>query len=327
LRPTLFVMALAVSAIASRAQAFDCAKAASRFEKAICGDARAHDADTAMSKAFSDLIAGADAKTRAATTAAQIAWIKDRDQTCGESKAGALAGCLADQSENRRAFLAGQPQEGPGAATRIVPWFRMEKGGRGKAAVDMELLKFADPKTPGERAFNAEAVKYLEDITEPDQGDAAADHYAFENRMSLVYASPKLVSAQSSEYADSGGAHPNSAVTNINLDVAAGRLLKFDDAFDAKAAQKIFARCEEQVKGQKKERMGNDAPLAPDDLKELAKNIADATGDLGAWSFTASKAEVTYNPYAVGSYAEGAYGCDLGYDVLRPLMKPGFPLP
>lgn len=320
-------LALTLCALGSPAQAFDCAKATSRFEKAICGDARARDADAAMGKAFSDLTSGADAKARAAATGAQIAWIRDRDSLCSQDKGAALAACLAQASDLRRAFLAGSPEQGPGAPSRIVPWFRFEKGGPGKAAVDMELLKFADPKSPGERAFNAGAAKFLEDITEPEKDDPAGDHYAFDNRMRLVYASPKLVSAQASGYADSGGAHPNSNVANINLDVAAGRLLKFDDAFDAKAARKVDAICLEQVKAQKKERMGDDAPLAPDDLKELGKSIADSTGDLGAWSFEATKAEVTYNPYAVGSYAEGAYGCELGYDALRPLLKPGFPLP
>jgi len=322
-----FALVLALCALGSQAQAFDCAKATSRSEKAICGDARAHDADLAMSKAFSDLITGADAKFRAAALSAQIAWIKDRDRLCSDAKAGELAACLTRESDSRRAFLSGEPQQGPGAPSRIAPWFRVEKGGHGKAEVDMELLKFTDPKSPGERAFNAATGKFLEDIAEPEKDDPAADHYAFDNRMTLVYASPKLVSAQASAYTDSGGAHPNSYVANINLDVAADRLLTFADAFDAKAAQKIFARCEEQVKGQKKERMGGDAPLAPDDLKELAKNVADSTGDLSNWSFGANKVEIVYNPYAVGSYAEGAYGCDLGYDVLRPLVKPGFPLP
>jgi uncharacterized protein YecT (DUF1311 family) len=320
-------LTFAICTLGSQAQGFDCAKATSRFEKAICGDAHAHDADIAMSKAFSDLLSGVDAKARAAATAAQIAWIKDRDRTCGDKKAGELASCLTSQSESRRAFLSGQPQEGPGAASRIVPWFRIEKGGRGKADVDMELLKFADPKSPGERAFNAATAKFLEDIIEPEKDDPAADNYAFETRMTLVYASPKLVSAQASGYTDSGGAHPNSYVANVNYDVAADRLLKFQDAFDAKAAQKIYVRCGDQVKAQKKERMGSDAPLAPDDLKELAKNIADSTGDLANWSLGATKADVVYNPYAVGSYAEGAYDCELGYDLLRSLVKPGFPLP
>ena len=54
------LLALALAALASPAQAFDCAKATSRSEKAICGDARAKDADAAMSKAFSDLIASAN---------------------------------------------------------------------------------------------------------------------------------------------------------------------------------------------------------------------------------------------------------------------------
>ena len=321
------VLVLALCALGAPAWAFDCAKATSRSEKAICGDARALAADSAMSAAFSNSIKGADGKTKAQMLGSQIAWIKERDNICAQNQGDAFAACLALESDRRRAFLSGTPEQGPGAPTRIAPRFRFEKGGPGKAAIDMELLRFPDAKSPGELAFNAATAKYLEDIVEPEKDDPAADRYAFENHMRLVYASPKLVSAQASAFLDSGGAHPNSYVANINLDVAGGRLLTFADAFDAKAAAKVFAICGEQVKGEKKERMGADAPLSPDDLKDLAKSIAESTGDLSAWSFGATQAEVTYSPYAVGAYVEGAYSCDIGYDALRPLLKPGFPLP
>jgi hypothetical protein len=48
---------------------------------------------------------------------------------------------------------------------------------------------------------------------------------------------------------------------------------------------------------------------------------------LRAWSFAPDKATVTYDPYAVGAYAEGLYSCEIPYATLKPLAKPGFPLP
>ena len=191
----------------------------------------------------------------------------------------------------------------------------------------MELIKFVDPKTAGERAFNEAVTKFLDEIVEPEKGEYGSDHFEVANQMRLVYAAPKLVSAQASVFADIGGAHPNSYVTNVNLDIGANRLAKFDDLLDDAAAKKVFAICLDQVKAAKKQNMGDDAPLSPDDLKALANNIEDVTSQIGSWSFEAKQAVVTYNPYMVGSYVEGAYECKLGYDVLRPLAKPGFPLP
>ena len=73
--------------------------------------------------------------------------------------------------------------------------------------------------------------------------------------------------------------------------------------------------------------MGADAPLGAADLKELAKNVAEATDKIANWSFGADKATVTYDPYAVGAYVEGAYQCEIPYTMLKPLAKPSFPLP
>jgi uncharacterized protein YecT (DUF1311 family) len=320
------VAAAALLAVAGDARAFDCAKASSRFEKAICADPKAHAADEAMSKAFSDLTASANAKARATITRAQLDWLQERNNTCSEVKAEELSACLARESLRRAAFLSGQPEQGPGAPDRILPWFLVEKGGKGRAEVDMELLKFADPKTPGERAFNNATAKFLDDITQPEKGDPNPDRYAFTTRMRLVYASPRLVSAQADVYADGGGAHPNSYIGNVNVLLADGRVVELADILDAKSAEKVFALCLGQVQAAQKQRV-DDEPLTPDDLEQLAKNIKDATSGLGAWSFEATQAVVTYSPYSVGAYVEGYYDCKIGYDWLRPLVKASFPLP
>ena len=61
--------------------------------------------------------------------------------------------------------------------------------------------------------------------------------------------------------------------------------------------------------------------------KTLADSVAEATGDLKAWSFGADAATVSYDPYAVGAYAEGAFSCSVPYATLRPLARSDFPLP
>ena len=143
-RATLALAILAASAGARRA-AFDCKKAATPSEKAICADPAALAADAAMSAAFQALLQGAPAPQRPQIAAAQARWLPTRDGACADSKGPALGACLARESDRRRAFLAGQPEAGPGAPGRIAPWFRFEKGGKGRAEVDFELLKFVDP--------------------------------------------------------------------------------------------------------------------------------------------------------------------------------------
>jgi len=307
--------------------AFDCKKAATPSEKAICADPAALAADAAMSAAFQALLKGAATSQRPQIAGAQARWLPTRDGICADSKGPEFGACLARESDRRRAFLAGEPEAGPGAPEKIAPWFRYEKGGKGRAEVDLELLKFVDPKSVAERTFNAAVEKLTGDIVQPEKDEPNPDSFAYDWSMRLTYASPRFVSAHLTGYMSSGGAHPNSSTANVNVDFSLGREARFEDAFAADSAAKIFAFCLKSVREQKKERLGDDAPKSAEDLKSLVHDVEEATKKLDVWSFGADKATIDYDPYAVGAYAEGAYDCEIPYTTLRALTKPGFPLP
>ena len=249
-----------------------------------------------------------------------------RDSNCAEEKGEALGACLARETRARIAFLAGAPDAGPGAPGRIAPVFRMQKGGKGRTEVDVQLLKFVDAATAAERAFNAAIDRLTNDLENPGKDDALADQWSYTWSMRLAYASPKLISAHADGDLFMGGAYPNSYSVNINVDGARGRELTFQDLVDKPAADKVFALCLKQVRDQKSAREGtidDDAGAA----KSLAESVAQATGDLKAWSFGADAAIVSYDPYSVGAYAEGAFSCSVPYAMLRPLARADFPLP
>ena len=321
------LMVLLTMAAGTPAAAFDCNKATTPSEKAICADPAARSADAALGKAYASLLGSSSVAQRAAISGAQARWLKTRDSACADQKGPALSTCLATQSDERRAFLIAQPLAGPGAPDRLAPWFRFEKGAKGKAEVNLELIKFAEAKTPAEHAFNAAVDAAYGEITQPGKDDPAADRYAYDWTMRLVYASPRLVSAEVSGFFDTGGAHPNSTLFNINVDLAADRIARFPDAFDAKAAAKLVALCKAAVLTTKQARLGADGMPKGDELKQFDKDIDAATRDLSAWSFNADKAVVSYAPYTLGAYAEGGYSCEIPYATLRSLTRPEFPLP
>jgi hypothetical protein len=280
-----------------------------------------------MAQAYNSLLAAAAPASRPDIVEAQSAWLTQRDNACADEKSRKLAACLIAQSDRRRAFLAGEPEAGPGAPGRLEPWLHFEKGGKGKAAVSMQLLKYPAPATPAERAFNAAIEKLAGGRDEPEKDDPGADHYEYDRDIRLIFASPTLISAFLSGFNDTGGAHPNVFTGSVNIDVEKGRELVFDDLLDAHGAKTIFGFCVKEIVAEKKKRMGADAPLKPADVADLAQNVATVTGNLGAWTFATEHAAVTYDPYAVGAYAEGAYECDIPYATLKPLAKAGFPLP
>ena len=318
------LMGLALFA-ASPAAAFDCNKAATAAEKAICGDPLARAADAAMAAAFSKRHASENPTGKRTLVAAQGLWLKARDRDCMDAKP--LGACLAEQSARRRAYLAGEPEAGPGAPGRLAPVVRIESGSKSKADINLQLLKYPAAATPAERAFNAGVEAQVGDLDEPEAGDPSPEGYAHERTMRLIYASPALISAHLWAYDDTGGAHPNTFSGDVNILVAQGREATFADLLDGRGAKAVFALCLKQVIAAKKARMGADAPVRPDYINELTKEVVEATGKLNASSFAADKATVSYDPYAVGAYAEGAYACLIPYATLKPLAKPGFPLP
>ena len=318
-------MSVAALCAATPGWAFDCARASSASEKAICADPATLKADVELGKAYQALLASAPQAERAAIVASEGRWLNSRDGDCADQKGAELSACLKTATERRRAFLAGAPDAGPGAPGRMAPLIRLENGRAGKADIDFEFLTFPAPASPGERAFNASVAKLSENVVEPEKGAPNADQFAFSRTMRLAYASPRFLSAHVDAYEYAGGAHPNSFTANINVDMRLGRELTFADLLANEAARKIFDLCADEVRQQKIDK--GETPDEFVDAAELRKTVEAATGDLKRWSFGAEAAVIDYDPYSVGAYAEGAFNCSIAYSTLRPLAKPDFPLP
>ncbi len=280
-----------------------------------------------MAAAYGALSHSLDGKQRTALAKAQGRWLTTRDDTCGDQDGGKLAACLADQSARRGAFLSGSAQAGPGAAGGLTPFFRIEAGGKGRADIDIEVLRFPRPANPAERAFNAAVDRLSNTVEQPGSDDPQADNYAFSWTMRLAYGSPRLISAHAEGYASTGAAYPNTSSADINIDVRAGREATFASLLDGPAARRIFALCSDQVAAEKKRREGADAALDADARRQLRQNVDTVTGDLKSWSSGAEAATVSYDPGAVGVHAEGAFTCEIPYATLRPLARRDFPLP
>ena len=311
---------------ASAAHAFDCKLASTKSEKAICADPLALAADAELSKSFGDLRGRADSGQREAMMKAQQHWVAARDNECGDKKAAGLSACIARASRQRMLFLTATAAAGPGAPGKLAPFFRIEKGGKGRTNVDIQVFKFVDPHDPSSKTFNAEVDKLMSKVPQPEADETSADNFDFSVSMELTYASPRLMSAHVATSSFLGGAHPNIETANINIDTNKGALADFNDLLDGAAAKKIYALCERQVVQQKKQN-GGGASLDADALKTLRETIGSVTPDLAMWSFGAEKASIVYDSDVLGAHAEGSFFCDVPYATLRGLSKPAFPLP
>ena len=135
----------------------------------------------------------------------------------------------------------------------------------------------------------------------------------------MSYASPAFMSVIVSYWLDSGGAHGNGGVSNSNIGMQTGKLLEIGDFFGEEAAGELAAACKAQLIAEKQKRLEGEIydPATDDFLKD--EIIAEHVATLSRWSFRESKASVSFDAYAIGSYAEGPYECEFPMLELKAL--------
>lgn len=326
----LLLATLPLALLSSTALAFDCGKASTPVEKIICADKALMKSDDRMVAAYNKLKGALDAGAKEALRISQLRWIKQREG-CSYEGATDVPECVRDTTEKRLAVLTATPESGPGDGPDLEPWLVQKEGKKGSWDIDYNLVRIADPQSAGADLFNREVETQLLPAllehsslgtstmkVEPDQ------MYAISVTLTPTYASKRLVSALAEGYEFAGGAHGNSWTRGINIDLHTARRLSFGDLFAREASGPIAQMCTTQLVTAKRTRLGDAAANLEDGADEI---IITHVQDLERWSFKADRASITFDPYEIGSYAEGAYTCTLEMEKLRSLAIAGAPLP
>lgn len=313
----------------SNAWALDCVKAASGVETAICAEPELMAADQAMSEAYGEVRAASSGAEKKMLALSQRRWLKAREDQCGQASGLEIKTCILDRMRSRRNLLAGAPESGPGTGARMMPVFIQQHGARKLYDVDVVLVRFAAPQTPAERLFNLQVDKIANEAPLGPIGQDAPEGMMLSSTagMAIAYAAPDLISAQVDRWSFDGGAHGNGGTANINVDLKRAKLMQAEDLFDAAAQAKLEKDCEAQIARQKTEKMEGETFNPANDPNYQESTIAKHLADLTRWTFRADKATVTFDPYAIGSYAEGPYDCTFTMVRLRYLAKPSATLP
>lgn len=324
MKPCLAAASLLLFA-ASPAFAFDCASATTDVEKAICASPQLLRLDAQLSDAYAAVRSVSSPDQRRMLTRSQKRWIAEREYCSGVDTG--VDACIAQKTKDRLSLLLGAPETGPGAPGKLVPVFLVQDGTVKQWDIDMSLLRFADPQTAGEKAFNARVDAILDQAKLGPHGEESHDMvYAMEDSLALTYASPALISARHDFYINEGGAHGNYGTDNINIDMASGRELTIAEVADETGATALTRLCKAEIDAERRRRVP-DAGDVPYDEKTRDATIAETVRDLTSWSIGADEVTVSFDPYAVGSYAEGTYTCSFPMAQVKALAKPDAPLP
>ena len=300
-RSAVFAFALVASAVP--AAAFDCAKASTEIEKAICADPAALAANDRMETvyfAMRDRLKGTPGE--AILKDGQRAWLRHRDAFCNPE-----AECLASESDGRAQALAKTPE----SAAPFMIWQAFKPG---IYQVAISGPRFFDRSVPGAAIYER---WFDELVAQSPYGKPAdkdlMDAFALDHQIefSINSRTARLFSA-SAWFSDfSGGAHGASWTETLNIDLATGREIDMKSAIGAAGLGRLEQECLQQIAKEKSERIDDLSveQATKEILETYPQAVAEHVGESKRWVFESEDAVILFDSYAIGSYAEGQFEC------------------
>jgi len=322
IRFALALLALLSFVPIAHAASFDCSKAGTSFEKAICDTPDLSAQDEVLAQAYATALGGLSPDAAASIKADQHRWLDYAARICsddgqpikGEYSAD-QATCLGGEFTTRIRELEASKMQG-GYRFYPVEKFLIEKDpdadadSYNKVATKHFLTVKIDRDDDLAAAFNAMTEKIRlandEQIGEDahlfdKSGELAKGDTSSDIDLTTIVkdvTSSRITLVTDNYWYGHGAAHGNYGSTYDHFLVAEKRPLVAGDVFKGKGWQKSFVK---MVIDKTKSDLG-DEYQGDDSGQDLANVIADPS----RWDFTDDGIAVHFNPYEVASYARGS---------------------
>ena len=307
---------------AAQAASFDCGKASSPFEKAVCSDPVLSKTDDALAELYRKDLALLSASGRSALQQSERSWLAYARTLCrpgetplnpvfwsypgeDDSNAALVDRCFANAYERRRTALGKAAVRLAGrtflqTTTYKVRAARLPEGTQGPDAAHWiaTAVRIDAPKMPSEAAWNAAAADALDDVLADPGGDTplagASDDGTADGDFTaeVVSATPDFVDYQVIRGVyQKGMAHPDGSSEShlyslrLGRDLIAKDIFKPSDAWREALTTATFARLP--------------AEWRKPDYKEA---ITSGALNLSHWAFLPSGVQIRFNPYSVAGY-------------------------
>jgi S1-C subfamily serine protease/uncharacterized protein len=308
---------------------FDCLKANTRTEKAICADPNLRNADGSMAHAFATLRDLLPVDEQQGLILDQREWLKSRDHDCDYNFIPDFSKCLLEQTRYRSKWLSVSGlnlpngvaiaphllHEGQPNVYQITVLYPYESGGNAEAASRFNDL--INHLTVGDANFDT--------VHEPNGGSVPNTYFS---NFSLELLANNLVSVLFSTEAYTGGAHGSAYRYAMLVDANSGKSfdLKSLLVYPQQAVPEISELCKVKLKAEAS-REGWATSLWFDDPNMKAegdpiKEIKDARN----WSVHMHEVQILFGQYTIGPYVIGMHECSLTYAELAPWIDRSGPL-
>ena len=305
-----------LTSLSPAGKAFDCSKATTATELAICRSTAARQAEHAMEKAYFSLRGILADKQRKWLLNSQRSWLQARKEQCL-----ADAPCLARWARRHARELAAG-LDGP------APYWFVQQGNRYHYAITISAPRFLTPGTPAQKAYNRWLDRLIAKAPAGRQGEPVLTYggepYTHQISVELKRHDRQLLSALADIYEYSGGAHPNSWTRAINLQTGTGRKLDIAKLFDRRARQHLIHECagqivdkQDNVYGDRNRESAIKSLLLEDYPGVVKKHVLNSS----FWHFTGGQATIRFDSYAIGPYAAGSFECTFALDRLAEMTR------
>lgn len=311
--------------VAAAAQpSFDCAKASTVVERAICADAKLAQADRDLATVYGALWGRLTGAARDHLAQDQLRWLANRAKAC-TGVAEDVARCVRQRYVSRIATLKAE-SEGPYPFVSEQALVRSGKVGTTRYVIDASYPEFDRPNvdfSAVNKAFATAAQKGADDaVPGSDSGGPGIDQiWTYLQSFQLFRPAPTSVSVATTFYVFTGGAHGSSGVTATLVDLHTGRSVAPADVFVTGSEWKrtITEITKADLKRQFVERPGFPEALEPAAFDKLMD-------DPERYLFKADALEIIFNQYDVAAYVMGRYTVDIPYSRLTTLIRKEGPL-
>jgi uncharacterized protein len=328
--------------VVAHAASFDCKKASTPQEKAICGSPDLSAADDRMAAAYKNLLSGIPADMVSDVRSEQREWVKGLAKDCADD--GKMVECLGKKYKTRIEVLQGMLVHQGGVVfvmrdiTLLSPDSAADKANMpageeenpGFGTLNASWPQAIGPKevvaTPEWRAWNTAVERAAQSMAtneKPEQNSRWKKEWADGVEADLTATLQNVGQGRVSVHLENdimghGAAHPNESWMSFHWLLKEQREMKADDVFKPGSGWKrlVDARCVAALKKQFSDQGG-----AYDDLE---KNVAGVTGSPRNWEMDGKGLTIVFPEYSVSPRVEPADPVTIPWSALQPFLSPGF---
>ncbi len=335
----LVILLICCCGSSGAAASFECSKAITPQEKAICRDPKLSQLDESTATAYKAVLAEFSPTGAAEVQRDQRKWLQWLRQVCPDQKnqGRGIAVCLTNEYTTQLQMLkTGVKRVGgmrffPRVKVLIAPDTAKPQPGSTDPGFGVGRFSWPeiDQPTPQQAAWNAAVRRQVVSMSsEAIDGRATATEFKASNvadsEMDVSYrlkaANERFISVdlENSTYGY-GAAHPNEYTISFEWWMELHRALKADDIFRPGSGWEAFLGqlCYEKLRsGEHAKDLYND--------NTARRAVLDSVKQINGWTLTARRFEVDFAEYSVAPRAAGSISVALGWEQLKPYLASGF---